>query len=138
MPFGIQPIHILIIVIVALLIFGPKKLPEMGRNIGKALSEFRNASKEMTDNFREGMNQGTTPAPGQTIAPPPAASVPTASAPAPSAPLIPSTDGTIPSPAAPALAAAPAGRFCHQCGAPNPAEAHFCGNCGSKLPEQAG
>ena len=51
MPFGIQPIHIFLIIIVALLLFGPKRLPEMGRNIGKAISEFRNGTKEITDSL---------------------------------------------------------------------------------------
>jgi len=35
------PSHILLIVIVALLLFGPKKLPEFGRAMGKALREFK-------------------------------------------------------------------------------------------------
>src|SRR5436190_24018334 len=35
----------------ALLIFGPKKLPELGRNIGKALTEFRRASSELSATF---------------------------------------------------------------------------------------
>jgi TatA/E family protein of Tat protein translocase len=138
MPFGIQPIHILIIIIVALLIFGPKKLPEMGRNIGKMLSEFRSASKEMTDNFRQEASQPASQTISPTIATPPA-SIPTASGSTPGASAIPSPDGEkLPSPAAPAASTAPAGRFCIQCGAPNPVAAHFCGNCGSKLPEQVG
>ncbi len=37
MPFGIQPIHIVIIVIIALIIFGPKSLPEAGRWVGRML-----------------------------------------------------------------------------------------------------
>ena len=47
MPFGIQPIHIPIIIIVVLLIFGPKKLPDMGRNPRKAITEFRKGAKEL-------------------------------------------------------------------------------------------
>jgi TatA/E family protein of Tat protein translocase len=35
------------IFVLALLIFGPRKLPELGRNLGKALSEFRRASNEL-------------------------------------------------------------------------------------------
>ena len=31
MPFGLQPLHLLVIAIVALLIFGPKRLPEVGK-----------------------------------------------------------------------------------------------------------
>ena len=51
--FGIQPIHILIIVIVAILIFGASRLPEIGRGLGRAISEFRKGAKEMTENITE-------------------------------------------------------------------------------------
>jgi len=39
--------ELLIILAIALLIFGPKKLPEMSRSIGKAVREFRRASDEI-------------------------------------------------------------------------------------------
>jgi TatA/E family protein of Tat protein translocase len=120
--FGIQPIHIVIIVLVALLIFGPKRLPEIGRGIGKAINEFRQGTKEMTDGFRDEVSK---PAETQTIAPPPPASRPVVATP--------------PNPAAPpASAPAPAaGNFCVQCGAPNGPEARFCSNCGSPLVKKA-
>ena len=56
MTLGIQPIHILIVLVVALLVFGPKRLPEMGRSIGKALNEFRNGTREITDSLRAEVN----------------------------------------------------------------------------------
>ena len=37
----------------ALLVFGPKKLPEVGRSIGKALREFRKTSDEIKDRIEE-------------------------------------------------------------------------------------
>jgi sec-independent protein translocase protein TatA len=37
MPFGIQPMHLLMIGIVALIIFGPSRLPELGRGLGPGL-----------------------------------------------------------------------------------------------------
>ena len=52
MFFGLQPIHIVFILIVALLLFGPKRLPEIGRTIGKTLNEFRNGTREITDSLR--------------------------------------------------------------------------------------
>lgn len=53
MPFGIQPIHLLVIALVALIIFGPSRLPEIGRGLGRALTEFRKGAREMTEGFRE-------------------------------------------------------------------------------------
>lgn len=47
--FGIQPLHLLIIVLIAFLIFGPKRLPELGRSLGQAINEFKAAGKELTD-----------------------------------------------------------------------------------------
>ncbi len=41
--------EILLIVAVALIIFGPAKLPELGRSIGNGLKEFRRATKELKD-----------------------------------------------------------------------------------------
>ncbi len=45
--------ELLIILAVALLIFGPKKLPEVGRSIGKALREFRKTSDEIKEKIEE-------------------------------------------------------------------------------------
>ena len=41
--------EILLILVVALIIFGPSKLPELGRSIGNGLKEFRKATKELKD-----------------------------------------------------------------------------------------
>jgi sec-independent protein translocase protein TatA len=43
MPGWIGPGEIIILLIVALLVFGPKKLPEMGRSIGRGMREFKNS-----------------------------------------------------------------------------------------------
>ena len=43
MPFGVSVWEILILLLVALLIFGPKRLPEMGRSLGKGLREFKDS-----------------------------------------------------------------------------------------------
>jgi Tat protein translocase TatB subunit len=45
--------ELLVIMIIALLIFGPKKLPEVGRSIGKALREFRKTSDEIKEKIEE-------------------------------------------------------------------------------------
>ncbi len=44
-PLGYQ--EMIVIFVLALLIFGPKKLPELGKTVGKAITEFRRASSEL-------------------------------------------------------------------------------------------
>ncbi len=53
MPFGLQPLHLVVIAIVALLIFGPSRLPEIGRSLGKTIREFQSATKEATAGLSE-------------------------------------------------------------------------------------
>src|SRR5258708_3485434 len=48
-PLGWQ--ETVFIFILALLLFGPKKLPELGRSLGKAMTEFRRASTELKATF---------------------------------------------------------------------------------------
>ena len=43
MPFGLQLWEILLVLALALLIFGPKRLPEMGRSLGRGLREFKDS-----------------------------------------------------------------------------------------------
>ena len=43
MPGWIGPSEIIILLVVALLVFGPKRLPEMGRSIGKGMREFKSS-----------------------------------------------------------------------------------------------
>lgn len=46
---AISPFAIVIICVVALLIFGPKKLPELGRAVGATFREFKNGTKGLMD-----------------------------------------------------------------------------------------
>jgi sec-independent protein translocase protein TatA len=43
MPFGIGIWEMLILLLVLLLVFGPKRLPEMGRQLGKGMREFKDS-----------------------------------------------------------------------------------------------
>lgn len=43
------PMSLVLIAVIALLIFGPKKLPEIGKAFGSSLREFKNATKGLTD-----------------------------------------------------------------------------------------
>lgn len=57
----------------ALIIFGPKKLPEIGRQIGKAINEFKRASNEFRSQIEHEINQIDLENQRQTILPPSAA-----------------------------------------------------------------
>ncbi len=43
----IGPLELVVILAVALIIFGPAKLPELGRSIGRGIREFRQATREI-------------------------------------------------------------------------------------------
>jgi sec-independent protein translocase protein TatA len=47
MPGWIGPWEILLLLVVVLLVFGPKRLPELGRSLGRGMREFRNSVKEI-------------------------------------------------------------------------------------------
>lgn len=53
--------ELLFIFVLALLIFGPKKLPELGKSIGKGLAEFKRASNELRSSLEEEINSVQTP-----------------------------------------------------------------------------
>lgn len=44
---GFHPIQLVVVLVIALLIFGPRKLPEMGSAIGKSIKEFRKGMNEL-------------------------------------------------------------------------------------------
>ena len=50
---GVQ--EMIVIFVIALVLFGPKKLPELGRTIGKAITEFRRASNDLKASFEREM-----------------------------------------------------------------------------------
>ena len=55
--FGIGLPEMAVIMVVALLVFGPKKLPEIGRSLGKAIRGFQDASKEFQNEFQKEAQQ---------------------------------------------------------------------------------
>lgn len=55
--FGLGGTEIAIILVVALLIFGPNKLPEMGRTVGKMLAEFKRASADVEAAVKREMSE---------------------------------------------------------------------------------
>lgn len=139
--FRLQPIHLVVVLTVALIIFGPKRLPQLGRWIGRTFAEFRKSAREMADTIKD----ESTRAPAETQRPPGAAAVPTASsaqgapgAGASTGPAGPAAGASASPVAESPMAESPypriAGNFCSQCGVANAADARFCNKCGTKLP----
>jgi TatA/E family protein of Tat protein translocase len=54
--FGMGPMEIAVILIVALVIFGPGKLPEIGGQVGRAVRDFRRATRDLTAEFQDSID----------------------------------------------------------------------------------
>ncbi len=50
--------ELILIFVVALLVFGPKKLPELGKSLGKGLAEFKRASEDLKKTIEDEIEQG--------------------------------------------------------------------------------
>ncbi len=90
--------ELLLIMIVALLVFGPKKLPELGKQLGRALGEFKRASNDLKRTLEEEVEKATQVEEASTRAsqvsqPPPASQPPAPTATA--APEVRPADGAV-------------------------------------------
>jgi TatA/E family protein of Tat protein translocase len=92
---NIGPVELVIILVIALLVIGPGKLPEVGSALGKSIREFRKAATDVQESVK--LDAPIAPVP----TPAPIAPVPT---PAPIAPVVATTAGVVAAP----TAAAPA------------------------------
>jgi sec-independent protein translocase protein TatA len=54
--FNVGPTELIVILIIALIVFGPKRLPEIGRTLGRSLQEFRRASNDLRQELERGIN----------------------------------------------------------------------------------
>ena len=53
---SIGPPEMLMVAVIALIVFGPRRLPEIARTIGKSLSEFKRQASDMRSEFESGLN----------------------------------------------------------------------------------
>lgn len=66
-PLGIW--ELLIILVVVLLIFGPRRLPEMAKGLGQSVREFRKGIRDIKGDFEEGQNEPNQAQPKQASTP---------------------------------------------------------------------
>ena len=67
---------LLILAVIALIIFGPRRLPELGEGLGKAIKEFRKATTEVGDGLKQELNRPETSTTPPATATPPAEATP--------------------------------------------------------------
>ncbi len=64
----VQPTHLLLILVVALIVLGPKRLPEVGRSLGRGLRDFRSGLQGVQDEargvFRDALDEPSQPPEG--------------------------------------------------------------------------
>ncbi len=111
-----QPTHLILILIIVLIVFGPGKLPEVGKALGRGIREFKKATTDVTQEAMSALEQESkqTPQPAQSAAGTMAAeNAPVASSP---------------------IAGAVSGKLCPKCSLINPSGNKFCGGCGAELP----
>jgi len=73
------PLELIIVLVIALIVLGPGKLPDVGAALGKGIREFRKASSDLSDAARVDPAPAPPPAPTAPapVSPPPAAGEPT-------------------------------------------------------------
>jgi sec-independent protein translocase protein TatA len=87
MPTSLGPAEILVILVVALIVLGPKRLPEAGRQIGRFVAEVRHWSTAVQAEIRDVIDAEGAPTPPPAAPAPPAVVPPVNVPPAPPAPL---------------------------------------------------
>ena len=85
---NIGPMELVVILVIALLVIGPGKLPDVGSALGKSIREFRKAATDVQESVR--LDEPLKPAtPAPPVAAAPVAAAPVAAAPVAAAPVAP-------------------------------------------------
>ncbi len=120
---ALQPAHLIVILVIVLLIFGPGKLPELGRAMGDGLRELKKATGG--DDHKDATTATATLAAPATPASPVASASPLVGSASP----VGSATAVTPIGAAPTMAS----RACPSCRGAVPVGDKFCGNCGATV-----
>jgi|GEM_PF-388339 len=128
-----QPTHLILILVIALIVMGPGKLPDVARGLGKSIRDFKKATSEIRQEISEPMNEVKQPfvemkqqvesikrLPSDSLAGVTSASNGTATS-AVAAEGVATIHGAV------------ATNACPVCSSSNPAGNLFCGGCGAKL-----
>ncbi len=67
----VGPLEILIVGVIALIVFGPQKLPEITRNAGRFLNQLRSMANEVRTEFSAGLDDDEEPVADEVTVPPP-------------------------------------------------------------------
>lgn len=65
--FGLGPAEVILVLVIALIVFGPGRLPEIGQAVGKSIREFRTASSEITQELSREIEATEHAARGDTV-----------------------------------------------------------------------
>ncbi len=65
MPFGLGTSELIIILLIVLLVFGAKRLPDIGSSLGKGIREFKKSMREVTDEIDRPASPAQAPEPRQ-------------------------------------------------------------------------
>jgi TatA/E family protein of Tat protein translocase len=96
MPFNIGPGELILILIIALVVLGPARLPDVAQSLGKSLREFRKAASDISDASKVDVSTEPTT---KEMAPPTPAPVPVLGVPVP--PVTPEAQIAVPAPSEP-------------------------------------
>jgi len=96
MPFNIGPGELILLLIIALVVLGPARLPDVAQSLGKSLREFRKAASDISDAGK--VDAPAEPTTSQMAAPTPP---PAAVLGVPAAPVTPDAQTAVPAPSAP-------------------------------------
>ena len=104
---SLGPAEILVVLVIALLVFGPNKMPDIARQVGKGFREFKRVQQHLKSELRDVVSEFDAPSsspPGDPVPmlPPKEEPAETSASPAADAPAIPPAEAATPEPGTPA------------------------------------